>query len=128
MPPLWSAMHLESLFILISAFPAIALTLVGLAVIASTIKQLVWPGKTARKPRRRIRFSARNVALGLAFLPFAILYRPSLAEVAKAEIRQQEDADDDDNGDPESPIKHLLRQLRRIRQGERVETLSLHLK
>jgi len=120
--------HLELFFTLVGSFPVIALTLVGFAVIASTIKQILWPGKTGQKPRRRIRFSARDVALGLAFLPFAILYRPSLAEVAKAEIRQQEDADEDDNGDHESPVKHLLNQLRRIRRGERVETLSLHLK
>lgn len=121
-------MHLEFLFTLISAFPAIALAFVGFAVIVSTLKQLVWPDKTVPRPRRRICFSARNVALGLAFLPFAILYQPSLAEVAKAEIRQQEDADEDDHGDPESPIRHLLRQLRRIRRGEKLETLSLRVK
>jgi hypothetical protein len=66
--------------------------------------------------------------IGFAFLPLSILYRPSLAEVAKAQIRQQEDVDEDENGDPESPLKHLLRQLRRIRRGEPLETISLRLK
>jgi hypothetical protein len=121
-------MHLDFLFTLISAFPVIALSLVGIAVIVSTLRQLIVPAKTKHKSRQRIRFSARNAALGLAFLPFAILYQPSLAEVAKAEIRQQEDADEDDKGDPESPIRHLLQQLRRIRRGEKVETPSLRLK
>jgi len=120
--------HLELLFMLIAGFPAIALFVVGLSVVLSSIKQLIWRDKRRSKVRNGIRFSARNVALGLAFLPFAILYRPSLAEIAKAEIRQQEDADEDETGDPESPIKHLLRQLRRIRRGEQVKTVSLRLR
>jgi hypothetical protein len=45
--------------------------------------------------------------------------------VAKAQIRQQENVDEDDNGDPETTLKHLLSQLRRIRRGEKVETLFL---
>ena len=121
-------MHLELLFMLIAGFPALALFVVGLSVVLSSLKQLIWRDKRRSKVRNGIRFSARNVALGLAFLPFAILYRPSLAEIAKAEIRQQEDADEDETGDPESPIKHLLRQLRRIRRGEQVKTISLRLR
>jgi hypothetical protein len=46
-------------------------------------------------------------------------------EVVKSQIRQQEDIDEDYNGDPETPLKHLLSQLRRIRRGEKVETLFL---
>ena len=121
-------MRLELLFTLIGAFPAIALLLVGFSVLLSSLKQLIWRDKRHSKGSSGIRFSARNVALGLAFLPFAILYQPSLAETAKAEIRQQEDADEDENGDPESPIKHLLRQLRRIRQGEKLDVLSIRVK
>ena len=121
-------MHLEILFTLITSFPLLAMWVTALFVIVSTIKQLIWKEVRPAGRRRRILFSARNAALGFAFLPLAILYRPSLAEVAKAEIRQQEDADDDDSGDPESPVKHLLRQLRRIRQGEKVNSLSIRLK
>ncbi|MBS1801912.1 MAG: hypothetical protein JST28_01020 [Acidobacteria bacterium] len=113
---------------LIAGFPAIALFAVGLSVVLSSLKQLIWRDKRHPGRRRGIRFSARNVALGLAFLPFAILFQPSLAETAKAEIRQQEDADEDESGDAETPIKHLLRQLRRIRRGEQVETISLRLR
>jgi hypothetical protein len=118
-------MHVDFLFTLIGAFPVIAIWMVGVAVIASAVKQFVWPTRTAQKSRRLFHFSIRNAALGLALLPFAILYQPSLAEVAKAELRQQEETDEDDNGEPESPVKNLLRQLRRIRRGERVETLSV---
>jgi hypothetical protein len=41
----------------------------------------------------------------------------------KAQIRQVEDVDEDDQGGPETPLKHLHRQLRRIRRGEPVEQL-----
>jgi hypothetical protein len=118
-------MHLDFLFTLMGAFPVIVIWMVGIAVIASAVKQLIWPSRTAQKPRWRFHFSVRNAALGLALLPFAILYQPSLAEVAKAELRQQEETDEDDNSEPESPVKNLLRQLRRIRRGEKVETLSV---
>ena len=121
-------MHLDLLYVFVSSFPALAMSLVGFAVILSSFKQLIWKEKDPKLRRRGIRFSARNTAMGFAFLPLGILYRPSLVEVAKAQIRQQEDADEDDNGDPDSPRKHLLRQLRRIRRGERVETLFLRLK
>lgn len=122
-------MHLDSLYVFVSSFPVLAMFLAGFAVILSSLKQLIWKEKDLKRRRRRVvRFSARNAAMGFAFLPLGILYRPSLVEVAKAQIRQQEDADEDDNGDPDSPRKHLLRQLRRIRRGERVETLSLRLK
>ena len=50
-------------------------------------------------------------------------YRPNDAFLAKAQIEQQEEADDDANGDPASSLRHFNRQLRRIRRGEPVDTL-----
>lgn len=80
-------------------------------------------------PRRRsVGLVAANALIGFAFLPLSIIYRPSLIEVAKSQIRQQEDVDEDESGDPESPLRHLLRQLRRIRRGEKVELLSVRLR
>jgi len=43
------------------------------------------------------------------------------------EATLREDAEEDDQGDPESPVKLFSRQLRRIRRGARVETLVLRL-
>jgi hypothetical protein len=63
------------------------------------------------------------VELGAAFQFLSIAYRPNHAFTAKAQIQQMEKADDDDDGDPDTPIKHLHRQLRRIRQGEPVDRL-----
>ncbi len=106
------------------ALPVFAMSLVAIAAVFSRLKQLIWKPRRTRI-RRRFTIAAAGVAMGLAFLPFAAIYRPSLIEVAKAQIRQQEDVDEDDNGDPETPLKHLLSQLRRIRKGEKVETLFL---
>jgi hypothetical protein len=66
---------------------------------------------------------ASEAGIAAAFQLLSLAYRPNHAFVAKAQIQQQEDADEDDGGDPETPIKHLHRQLRRIRRGEHVERL-----
>ena len=104
--------------------PVFAMSFVAIAVVFSRLKQLIRKPKLSRNSRH-FAIAAVSVAMGFAFLPFAAIYRPSLIEVAKAQIRQQEDVDEDDNGDPEHSVKHLLRQLRRIRRGEKVETLFL---
>src|SRR6516162_5982145 len=106
------------------ALPLFAISLAAIAVVFSRLKQLIVKSKPARNGRR-FAIAAASVAMGLAFLPFAAIYRPNQIEVAKAQIRQQEDVHEDDNGEPESSVKQLLRQLRRIRRGEKVETLFL---
>jgi predicted PurR-regulated permease PerM len=115
---------LDRIQIFAVALPFFAMLLLAIAAVFSRLKQLIRKPKRSRR-RRRFALAVVNVAMGLTFLPFAAIYRPSLIEVAKAQIRQQEDADEDDNGDPETPLKHLLSQLRRIRRGEKVETLFL---
>jgi hypothetical protein len=76
------------------------------------------------KPAQRSHSGASSAAaLGAAFQFLSMAYRPNHAFVAKAQIQQQEDADEDDDGSPETPIKHLHRQLRRIRRGEPVDRL-----
>jgi hypothetical protein len=52
-------------------------------------------------------------------------YRPSVACVIEAKL--EEDVDEDENGDPDTPLKHFHRQLRRIQQGEPVDILVLRL-
>ncbi|HWG19441.1 MAG TPA: hypothetical protein VG225_02855 [Terracidiphilus sp.] len=76
-----------------------------------------------RPAGRTWRGAASEVGLGAAFQFFSIAYRPSHAFIAKAQIQQQEDKDEDDDGGPDTPMKHLHRQLRRIRRGEPVERL-----
>jgi hypothetical protein len=43
------------------------------------------------------------------------------------EAKQDEDAEEDDKGDPESLTKQLDRQLKRIRRGEPIDRLVLRL-
>jgi hypothetical protein len=107
------------------AFPVCAMLLVAIALILHKLK---YSKAKHAKPGRRMRVIASHAVLGLTFLPLSIIYRPSLLEVSKAQIRQQEDVDEDESADPESPLKHLFGQLRRIRRGEKLGTLSLRRK
>lgn len=68
---------------------------------------------------------ASAVGLGMAFLFLQTFYRPPLAHVI--EVMQTVDVDEDDEGDPETPAKHLNQQLKRIRRGEQVGRLELRL-
>ena len=61
------------------------------------------------------------VAAALMFLTTA--YRPSVEFIADAQIQEHEDADDDDQGGPDSPKKHFDRQLRQIRNGGNLDRL-----
>ena len=81
-------------------------------------------GRKRAKASRRVRVGlCTSAAAGAAFQFLSLAYRPNQAFVVKAQIRQQEDADEDDDGGPDSPLRHLHRQLRRIRRGEEVKTL-----
>jgi hypothetical protein len=69
--------------------------------------------------------SPEAAATALMFLSTA--YRPHHAFVAKAQIQQREDVDEDIDSGPDTPKKHFRRQLRRIRNGEDLERLILRL-
>jgi len=60
-------------------------------------------------------------SLGSAFQIVQVFYRPSIAYVIEA--REKEDVVEDDDSEPETPLRHFHRQLHRIRQGEPVDTL-----
>jgi hypothetical protein len=66
-------------------------------------------------------------ALAAALMFLSAAYRPGIEFVAKAAIREQQDADDDEQGGPDLPRRHFLRQLRRVRRGEKLERLILRL-
>ena len=85
-------------------------------------------GRKRKTGRRVWRFFPSSEGLGTVLLGLTLIYRPRILYAVEALQRQVEDADEDDNGDPDSPKKHLMRQLRRIRRGEDVDVLSLRLK
>jgi len=78
--------------------------------------------------RRRSRFVPSSAGLGTVLLGLTLFYRPRLQFAVEAQERQVEDVDEDDSGAPDTPSRHLQRQLRRIRRGEAVESLTVRLK
>ena len=85
-------------------------------------------GSQAKSKTAPVSFSSSSAGLGTVVLGLTLIYRPRILHAVEAQHRQVEDADEDDNGDPDSPKKHLMRQLRRIRRGEEVDVLSLRLR
>ena len=77
------------------------------------------------KSGKRLGYYPSAFALGLAFQFMQCFHRPSVAHVIEA--KRNEEADEDQNGDPETKHKHLHRQLRRIRRGEEVGKLVVRL-
>jgi hypothetical protein len=78
-----------------------------------------------RQGKKVFGFCPSSFALGTALQLMPMFYRPSVAYTIEA--RLVETSDEDDEGDPESPLKRLHRQLRRIRHGEPIDTLVFRL-
>ena len=112
----------------LSAMGALAMGSPFLAILLilaySYICRVPW-GRRRKTGRRRFGFSSPTSGAGTALLALSLFYRPRLECAVEAQQRQVEDVDEDDNGDPDSPARHLLRQLHQIRRGEAVETLSV---
>ena len=88
------------------------------------VRRAAWRRKK-RRGVKRLGFFPSATALGGALLFLQIFVRPSLQHVHA--VVQEEKDQDDDEGDPESPEKHLSRQLKRIRRGEKTDDLVLRL-
>jgi hypothetical protein len=78
-----------------------------------------------RLGRGRRGYYPSAIALGMAFQFMQVFTRPSIAYVL--EEKQREEAEEDDEGDPETLHKQLSRQLKRIRRGEAVDRLVLRM-
>ena len=89
-----------------------------------TLRRANWK-RSQRQGKACPAFCPSFSALGAVLLFAQIFYRPTIFHVA--EVRQEENADEDDQGDPENPQKLFHRQLRRIRRGEPVEQLILRI-
>ena len=95
---------------------------IALLLIHYCVRRTAW--RRQKRLRRKLTgFCPSSAALGLAFLMMPVVYRPSVAHAIEARLKQ--DVEEDDQGDPETPAKHLHRQLRRIRHGERIDHLVL---
>jgi len=92
-------------------------------LLVAFLQGLPWPGSRTPHARGRSHRAGLACALGAAFLCFSFFYHPRLELATAVTLREHEDEEEDDQGDPESPIRHLFRQLRRIRSGEPVDRL-----
>jgi hypothetical protein len=81
--------------------------------------------KKAANPNYR-GFYPTATALSLTLLSLQTIAQPDLNHAL--EQRQTEAAEDDDEGDPDDPAAQLNRQLKRIRNGEPIDTLRVPLK
>jgi len=71
-------------------------------------------------------FYPSAAVLSLAILSLQNLAQPDLHHLL--EQRQLEAEDEENNSDPDDPSAQLTRQLKRIRNGEKIDTLRVPLK
>ena len=86
------------------------------------VRRALWK---RRSKRSMPGFCPSSSALGMVFLLGMVFYRPSLQHVVEA--RQVVEVEEDDQGDPDPPAMDIDRQLKRIRRGEPVDSLTLRL-
>jgi hypothetical protein len=99
---------------------------------AASVFFLIFYLKRANAKRKRgnrrssLGFSPSTFTLGIALQHLQAFTHPSIQYVL--EQKYDEEADQDDQGDPDHPKAQLHRQLKRIRRGEPVDRLTLRLK
>jgi len=101
------------------------LALFSLFIAVFLLQRLRWRRKKAANPNHR-GFYPSAAALSLALISLQTLAQPDLNH--SIEQRQTEAEDQDENGDPDDPAAQLGRQLKRIRNGQPVDTLKVPLR
>jgi hypothetical protein len=92
---------------------------------AFLLQRLRWRRKKAANPNHR-GFYPSAAALALTLLSLQTIAQPDLNHAL--EQRQTEAANEEENGDPDDPAAQLNRQLKRIRNGEPIDTLKVPLR
>ncbi len=82
--------------------------------------------RNKRQRKKHLGFYPSAAALGIALISLQTLAQPDLHH--SLEQRQTEADDEEENGDPDDPAAQLTRQLKRIRNGQPVDTLKVPLK
>ena len=85
------------------------------------VQRLRWCWKTRRQKKTRGRYRG-GVALGNALQNLQVLVQPQAEHVIAQMV--EELLDEDDEGAPKDPTEHLLRQAKRIQNGEKVDRLT----
>jgi hypothetical protein len=76
-----------------------------------------------RRGKRNLGFFPTHAAAGNALQSLQMIAQSRVEYVLDEKF--EDEADDDDEGGPPDPTNHLKRQLRRIRNGEKLERLTV---
>jgi hypothetical protein len=87
------------------------------------LQRFSWRRKNDINKKRA--FYPTAAALSIALLSLQTLAQPDLHHAL--EQRQTEAEDEEENGDPDDPVAQLNRQLKRIRNGQPIDTLKVPL-
>ena len=99
----------------------LALGLYGFVCIVSVIflyQRLRWK-------RMRRGFRPSTAMLGNALHQLQAMVEPQMQHVIEEKLN--EDLEDEESGGPDDPVRHLHRQVARIRRGEKVEMLTVRI-
>ncbi len=88
------------------------------------VRRAAW-NRNQRRGRKNSGFCPSSAALGIALLALGVFHRPSVQNTFEARLQQE--AEEDDSGDPDTLGNQLNRQLRSIRRGEPVDRLELRI-
>jgi hypothetical protein len=110
---------------LATAFFALPGVVIVLCLCAFVFRRHLWRHRV-RRGKKRFGFYPTTYALGLAFQMIQTFYAPNMEYTIAEKIK--EEAEEDDDGGSDDPAKHLERQLKRIRRGERLDTLTARMR
>lgn len=100
----------------------LAIGLYGFVCVFSIV--FAWQRLRWRRTRRGFRPS--GAMLGNALQQLQVIAEPRMQYVI--EEKEDEEAEDEEAGGPDDPVRHLHRQARKIRRGERVGELTVYLR
>jgi hypothetical protein len=91
------------------------------AVAMFYVQRARWRWKTRAQKKTRGRYRG-GAGLGNALQALQVFVHPRAEHVIEEILK--ETVDEDDEGDPKDPTAHLLRQAKKIRNGETVDRLT----
>lgn len=86
------------------------------------VRRFLWR-RRKRQGRRNLGFCPTYTSAGNALHAIQAIAQPRVEYVLAEKF--DDEADEDAEGEPNTPEKHIHRQLRRIRRGEKVERLTV---
>jgi hypothetical protein len=85
------------------------------------VQRILWRVRK-RVGKSKLGFYPSGAALGNALLALNAIAQPQAKYVLEEKL--EEPADEDDEAGPKDPTAHLMRQAKRIRNGEKIDRLT----